>query len=163
MSTFASSSAVLSRSIFFWRNSGELTPKPASMQSPHRPSYPSGSARRPVASRYTRRRFPLLCDRVRGQLAGFPVLPQQPQDRHVAALAGMDVPADEDAFSDEAHALERAERAIVAGVRVRADPLQPQTPESEREDQRLRLRVGPAAPIRPAEPRPDYGSPVASG
>src|SRR4051794_12217128 len=75
----------------------------------------------------------------------------------------MDVPADEDAFSDEAHALERAERAIVARVRVRADPLQPQTPESEREDQRLRLRVGPAAPIRPAEPRPDYGSPVASG
>src|SRR3954471_17130300 len=106
MSTFASCSAVLSRSIFFWRNSGELTPKPASMQSTHRPSYPSGVSPTTGCQQIYEAEVPPPRDRVRGQLGGFPVRPQQPQDRHVAALAGMDVPADEAAFSDEAHALE---------------------------------------------------------
>src|SRR4051812_47109390 len=164
MSTLASSSAVFRRSIFFWRNSGELTPTPlASIHSSDRNSTHWDSPPGEVASGYTSGRIPQNGDRHGSQRASLPVLAKQAQHDDVAPLAVVQVPGGQDALLHEAHALERAHRALVVRVRVGADALQAERPEAQRQDERLRLGVGARPPVGTAEPRADDRAPIAHG
>src|SRR5436190_4691056 len=89
-----------------------------------------------------------------------PILSQETQDRDVAALAGVQVPGNQDALGHESEPLERPQRAGVVGVRIRADALQLEKSERERQHEGLGLRVRAGAPVRLAEPGPYDGPAV---
>ena len=69
--------------------------------------------------------------------------PAQTEHDDVVDLVAVAMPAREHALAAEAHALERALRAAVAGVRPRGQPLHPERLEGEGGDQRLDSRLAP--------------------
>src|SRR3954453_12527286 len=135
--------------------------RPASIRPPHRHRTQYGLAERAVASGYTSRWLSLDLDRQRRESGRLPLFAAQAQNPHIAALAVVKVPAHQRALLHEAETFERGERADVLRMCVGADPLQPETAETERQHQRLGLGVRPTAPVRAAKPGADDGAAVA--